>query len=92
MTERRAFRVARAVMNAVAEASASITPAEAELVADFKASAIVCAALASRPHHHPTKVPSTLASIERRWFVGKQTKRSADNLAAKLVGVSTLWT
>ena len=85
-------------MSAVADASASITPAEVELVADFKASAIVCAAFRrGRPHYHSSgrsssKVPSTLASIERRWFVGKQTKRSADNLAAKLVGVSTLWT
>jgi hypothetical protein len=80
-------------MSAVADARASITPAEVELVADFKASAIVCAVFRCgirRPHHHSRKVPSTLASIERRWFVGKQTKRSADNLAAKLVGVSTL--
>jgi hypothetical protein len=81
-------------MSAVADARASITPAEVELVADFnQASATVCAAFrCGRPHHHSRKVhvPSTLASIERRWFVGKQTKRSADNLAAKLVGVSTL--
>jgi hypothetical protein len=54
--------------------------AEAELVADFAASAIFRAAPSSRAR------PNSLASIERRWFVGKQTKRSADALAAGLLG------
>ena len=54
--------------------------AEAELVADFTSSAIFCAAPSSRAR------PNSLASIERRWFVGKQTKRSADALAAGLLG------
>ena len=61
------------------------TTAEAKLVADFTASAIFHAAFSNADTH---KKPNTLASIERRWFVGKQTKRSADALAAGLRGVS----
>eukprot|EP01043_Picozoa_sp_COSAG02_P063623 COSAG02_NODE_9071_length_2342_cov_2.438252_1_plen_135_part_00 len=61
--------------------------AEAELVADFTASEIFRAAFSNADSH---KKPNTLASIERRWFVGKQTKRSADALAAGLRGVSSV--
>jgi|EP01043_Picozoa_sp_COSAG02_P062241 hypothetical protein len=60
--------------------------AEANLVADFTASAAFRAAFSNADPH---KKPSTLASIERRWFAGKQTKRSADAVAAALRGVSS---
>ena len=63
------------------------TTAEAKLVADFTASAIFRAAFSNADSH---KKPNTLASIERRWFAGKQTKRSADALAAGFRGVSSV--
>ena len=65
----------------------SSTTAEAQLVADFTASAIFRAAFSNADSH---KKPNTLASIERRWFAGKQTKRSADALAAGFRGVSSV--
>ena len=62
---------------------------ELELVADFVASRIFRAAFAhdTVSEHAQSRVPSTLASIERRWFAGRQTKRSADLLASRLLDV-----
>ncbi len=66
----------------------SSASAEAELVADFTSSPIFRAGFVNPDR--PLRQPSTLASIERRWFAGKQTKRAADALAAQLLGVSTV--
>lgn len=75
-------------MSAAASGSVSSATAEAELVADFTASPIFRAGFESAGH--PSRQPSALASIERRWFAGKQTKRAADALAARLLGVSII--
>jgi hypothetical protein len=74
-------------VGAAANRSVSRATAEAELVAHFTASPIFRAGFEAPD---PPRQPSCWPSIERRWFVGKQTKRAADALAARLVDVSTM--